>query len=118
MREAIVERASPDVAASCARVRGVPSRSSSKTSLVRTAGSIARCLSYVYLLTSAELSTEVAHVCQCAGVTTTTPSSTAPVLRVRGVTKSFAGHVVLRDADLDLLPGQVHGLVGENGAGK
>jgi ABC-type sugar transport system ATPase subunit len=41
-----------------------------------------------------------------------------PVLRARGLTKSFLGNVVLRSADLDLVPGQVHGLVGENGAGK
>jgi ribose transport system ATP-binding protein len=41
-----------------------------------------------------------------------------PVLRARGITKAFLGNVVLQDADLDLVPGQVHGLVGENGAGK
>ncbi|GAA1918108.1 sugar ABC transporter ATP-binding protein [Nocardioides lentus] len=45
-------------------------------------------------------------------------TSSSPVLRVRGVTKAFHGNVVLRDADLDLHPGQVLGLVGENGAGK
>ncbi len=41
-----------------------------------------------------------------------------PVLRVRGVTKSFVGNVVLHDADLDVHAGQVVGMVGENGAGK
>jgi len=41
-----------------------------------------------------------------------------PLLRARGITKSFLGNVVLQDADIDLVPGQVHGLVGENGAGK
>ncbi len=41
-----------------------------------------------------------------------------PVLRARGITKAFLGNVVLEDAHLELLPGQVHGLVGENGAGK
>jgi ABC-type sugar transport system ATPase subunit len=46
-----------------------------------------------------------------------TPAST-PVLTVRGLTKSFVGNLVLQDADLELLPGQVLGLVGENGAGK
>ena len=40
------------------------------------------------------------------------------VLRARGLTKSFAGHTVLADADLELRAGQVLGLVGENGAGK
>ncbi|MFL6153354.1 MAG: sugar ABC transporter ATP-binding protein [Ornithinibacter sp.] len=44
--------------------------------------------------------------------------SREPVLRARGLTKSFLGNVVLRGADLDLVPGEVHGLVGENGAGK
>ena len=59
-------------------------------------------------------------------VTTATSSATdgpglhpAPVvLRASGITKSFAGHTVLRDADLELREGQVLGLVGENGAGK
>jgi len=43
---------------------------------------------------------------------------TPPVLRVRAVTKSFVGNPVLHGVDLDLVPGEVHGLVGENGAGK
>jgi len=42
----------------------------------------------------------------------------APVLVARGVGKSFLGVSVLRDIDLELHPGKVHGLVGENGAGK
>jgi ribose transport system ATP-binding protein len=42
----------------------------------------------------------------------------APVLEVRGLTKSFNGVTVLTNADLTLYPGRVHGLVGENGAGK
>lgn len=41
-----------------------------------------------------------------------------PLLRVRGLSKSFVGHRVLDDVSIDLLPGQVLGLVGENGAGK
>ncbi|WP_322754226.1 sugar ABC transporter ATP-binding protein [Frankia sp. Cas3] len=41
-----------------------------------------------------------------------------PVLRVRGLTKSFAGTVALSDFDLDIEPGEVHALVGENGSGK
>jgi ABC-type sugar transport system ATPase subunit len=41
-----------------------------------------------------------------------------PVLRATGLTKRFFGNTVLADADLTLVPGHVHGLVGANGAGK
>ncbi len=41
-----------------------------------------------------------------------------PVLRLRGIAKSFAGIRVLGGIDLDLYPGEVHALMGENGAGK
>lgn len=44
--------------------------------------------------------------------------ASAPVLRVRGMSKRFAGVTALDAVDLDLLPGEVHALVGENGAGK
>ena len=42
----------------------------------------------------------------------------APVLEVRGVTKSFGALTVLRGIDLALRQGEVLGLVGDNGAGK
>ncbi len=42
----------------------------------------------------------------------------APLVLARGVSKSFGGVEVLRDVDLDLMPGEVHALIGENGAGK
>ncbi|NEB03426.1 sugar ABC transporter ATP-binding protein [Streptomyces sp. SID13726] len=41
-----------------------------------------------------------------------------PVLRVRGVTKSFGGVAALKGVDLDLYPGEIHALMGMNGAGK
>jgi ribose transport system ATP-binding protein len=41
-----------------------------------------------------------------------------PRLRMEGISKSFGGVAALRDVDFELLEGQVHGLVGENGAGK
>src|SRR3979409_1987526 len=41
-----------------------------------------------------------------------------PILRVRGVTKSFPGVRALKGVDLTVWPGEVHALVGENGAGK
>ena len=41
-----------------------------------------------------------------------------PLLRLKGVTKDFAGTVVLEDVSFDLRKGEILGLVGENGAGK
>src|SRR5919109_1801077 len=41
-----------------------------------------------------------------------------PALRVEGLTKSFPGTQALADLSYDVLPGEVHAVVGENGAGK
>ncbi|MEZ5666927.1 MAG: sugar ABC transporter ATP-binding protein [Alphaproteobacteria bacterium] len=43
---------------------------------------------------------------------------TEPVLQLRGISKRFAGTEVVSGISLDLLPGEIHALVGENGAGK
>lgn len=42
----------------------------------------------------------------------------APLLSLVKVGKSYKRSVVLRDFDLDLLPGRIHALLGQNGAGK
>ncbi|EAR50603.1 putative atp-binding abc transporter protein [Oceanicola granulosus HTCC2516] len=42
----------------------------------------------------------------------------APVLTLEGITKTFPGVRALSEVGLDLYPGQVTALVGENGAGK
>ena len=39
-------------------------------------------------------------------------------LEVRALSKSFGGTQALRGVDLTVLPGEVHGLLGENGSGK
>jgi len=41
-----------------------------------------------------------------------------PLMRVRGVVKSFSGTRALRGVDLELRAGEVHALVGQNGSGK
>src|SRR4026208_1994693 len=41
-----------------------------------------------------------------------------PLLRVSGASKSYPGVRALDDARLDLRHGEVHAVVGENGAGK
>ena len=45
-------------------------------------------------------------------------TSPIPVLSVRDLSKTFSGRTVLRQVDLDVLPGEIHGLVGQNGSGK
>ncbi len=44
--------------------------------------------------------------------------SGAPVLQLRGVTKSFGESHIIRGVDLSVMPGERHALIGPNGAGK
>ena len=41
-----------------------------------------------------------------------------PLLQLLNVSKSFGGIAALKDVDFTLMAGEIHGLVGENGAGK
>ena len=44
--------------------------------------------------------------------------ATAPRAELRGISKRFGATQALDDVSFELLPGEIHGLVGENGAGK
>src|SRR5215813_1122074 len=46
------------------------------------------------------------------------PEGASPLLELQGISKTFGGVEALRGVDFALLPGEIHGLVGENGAGK
>ncbi|WP_181703919.1 sugar ABC transporter ATP-binding protein [Chthonobacter albigriseus] len=51
-------------------------------------------------------------------MTDPTTALTAPILEMRGISKSFPGVKALQDVSLVLRPGRVTALIGENGAGK
>ena len=45
-------------------------------------------------------------------------TTVVPLIEAKGITKKFPGVLALDDAQFALRPGEVHALVGENGAGK
>lgn len=53
-----------------------------------------------------------------ANAQTQVASQVTPLLRVRGIHKSYPGVHALSGVDLDIYAGEAHALVGENGAGK
>ena len=42
----------------------------------------------------------------------------APAISIRHLSKRFGTALVLDDVALDVMPGEVHGLLGQNGSGK
>ena len=54
--------------------------------------------------------------------TRTSPTAAHPAhparLEIRGASKTFGARTVLRDVNLTILPGEIHGVVGQNGSGK
>lgn len=47
-----------------------------------------------------------------------TPQSVSPLLSMRSISKAFGGIPALSAASLEVAPGEVHALIGQNGAGK
>ncbi len=43
---------------------------------------------------------------------------TPPIVLLKGIAKYFPGVVANQDVDLEVMPGEIHALLGENGAGK
>jgi ribose transport system ATP-binding protein len=41
-----------------------------------------------------------------------------PILSMRGISKRYGGVLALKSADIDIMPGRIHAVLGENGAGK
>jgi ABC-type uncharacterized transport system ATPase subunit len=46
------------------------------------------------------------------------PAGTPPLVSLKGIAKYFPGVIANQDVDLDIMPGEIHALLGENGAGK
>jgi ABC-type uncharacterized transport system ATPase subunit len=48
----------------------------------------------------------------------TAPAGAPPLVQLKGIAKYFPGVIANENVDLDVVPGEIHALLGENGAGK
>ena len=53
-----------------------------------------------------------------SSTSTESPTAAPPRLQLFGITKSYPGVVANSDIALSVRPGQIHAVLGENGAGK
>ena len=47
-----------------------------------------------------------------------TAASTAPAIELKGISKAFGPVQANKDISIRVMPGTIHGIIGENGAGK
>lgn len=41
-----------------------------------------------------------------------------PILEMKNISKNFGSVIALKNVDLEVYPGEIRGLIGENGSGK
>ena len=46
------------------------------------------------------------------------PDTAAPAIELRGISKAFGPVQANKDISIRVMPGTIHGIIGENGAGK
>ena len=49
---------------------------------------------------------------------TATSSATPPAIELKGISKAFGPVQANKDISISVMPGTIHGIIGENGAGK
>lgn len=49
---------------------------------------------------------------------TAAPAASAPAIELRGISKAFGPVQANKDISIRVMPGTIHGIIGENGAGK
>lgn len=69
-------------------------------------------------LDRARTTSGAAQVHSTPGVSGPPSDAPVPVLSCHGITKRFGGVNALSDVDLEVMPGEIVGLIGQNGAGK
>ena len=67
---------------------------------------------------SAVSGTPAGAVTAGSALATDSTSATEPLVRVEGLRKSFGSHEVLRNIDLEVMPGEVVTIIGASGSGK